>query len=128
MVGVGAVDGNQVELVPPYTVRTGLRSSWNGATVSVLASWVGEQYSDASNTEYTSSAVTGVIPSYAVVDITVSYAWQSITVAATANNLLDSQYFTRRATSYPGPGIIPAEPRSLFLTLEWNGDLVTRNR
>ncbi len=123
-----AVDGNQVELVPPYTVRTGLRSSWKGATVSLLASWVGEQYSDASNTEYTSSAVTGVIPSYAVVDLTVSYVWQSITIAATANNLLDSQYFTRRATSYPGPGIIPAEPRSLFLTVAWNGDLVTRNR
>ena len=123
-----AVDGNQVELVPPYTVRTGVRSTWEGATVSVLASWVGEQYSDASNTEYTSSAVTGVIPAYAVVDLSVAYAWEAVTITATANNLLNSQYFTRRATSYPGPGIIPAEPRTLFLTVAWNGDLVTRNR
>jgi Fe(3+) dicitrate transport protein len=27
------------------------------------------------------------------------------------NNLLDERYFTRRASSYPGPGLIPSDGR-----------------
>ena len=37
-----------------------------------------------------------------------------------ANNLLDAAYFTRRATGYPGPGIIPSQGRSFYLTLGIN--------
>ena len=33
------------------------------------------------------------------------------------NNLLNEAYFTRRATGYPGPGIIPAEGRSFYGTV-----------
>jgi Fe(3+) dicitrate transport protein len=32
--------------------------------------------------------------------------------------MLNQQYFTQRATGYPGPGIIPALPRSYYMTLE----------
>jgi Fe(3+) dicitrate transport protein len=28
-------------------------------------------------------------------------------------------YFTRRATGYPGPGIIPSDARSFFVTLSF---------
>ena len=34
------------------------------------------------------------------------------------NNILNEYYFTRRATGYPGPGIIPSEPRSYYLTIQ----------
>jgi Fe(3+) dicitrate transport protein len=34
------------------------------------------------------------------------------------NNALNEQYFTRRAESYPGPGIIPADGRAFFLSLQ----------
>jgi Fe(3+) dicitrate transport protein len=34
------------------------------------------------------------------------------------NNILDKRYFTRRATGYPGPGIIPSVPRSVYLTVQ----------
>jgi Fe(3+) dicitrate transport protein len=27
-------------------------------------------------------------------------------------------YFTRRATGYPGPGILPSDGRSYFMTLQ----------
>ena len=123
-----SVSGNKVEFVPPYTIRTGVRTQWSGFSASLLASWVGEHYSDASNTEFSSSAVVGRIPAYAVMDLSVAYTIAAFTVSATANNLLDASYFTRRATSYPGPGIIPAEPRSLFLTVAWNGDIITTER
>ena len=31
---------------------------------------------------------------------------------------LDNHYFVRRATGYPGPGIIPSPPRNYYITLE----------
>lgn len=122
-----AVDGKQVEFVPSYTIRTGLRSWWQGASASVMVHAVGAHYSDASNTTFTASAVTGVIPSYVVADVTLGYQWESMVVSATINNVLDRSYFTRRAVSYPGPGIIPAEPRTIVLTMSWNGDIITNS-
>ncbi len=35
------------------------------------------------------------------------------------NNILNNFYFTRRATGYPGPGIIPSPPRNFYLTLQY---------
>ena len=34
------------------------------------------------------------------------------------NNILDNHYFVRRATGYPGPGIIPSPPRNYYITLQ----------
>jgi len=34
------------------------------------------------------------------------------------NNFTDNKYFTRRASGYPGPGIIPSDFRSYYTTLE----------
>jgi Fe(3+) dicitrate transport protein len=31
--------------------------------------------------------------------------------------VLSEKYFTRRAGGYPGPGIMPAEPRNFFITV-----------
>ncbi len=120
-----AVDGKQVEFVPSYTIRTGLRSWWQGVSASVMVHAVGEHFTDASNTTLTATAVTGVIPSYVVADVTLGYQWESVVVSATINNFLDRSYFTRRAVSYPGPGIIPAEPRTIVMTVSWNGDIIT---
>jgi Fe(3+) dicitrate transport protein len=33
------------------------------------------------------------------------------------NNVLDERYFTRRAGGYPGPGALPADGRSLFISI-----------
>ena len=35
------------------------------------------------------------------------------------NNLLNTSYFTRRATGYPGPGIIPSQPRTFYGLLQF---------
>jgi len=34
------------------------------------------------------------------------------------NNLADAKYFTRRADSYPGPGIVPSDGRGFYLTVQ----------
>lgn len=112
-----SIDGNNVEYVPPYLVRAGLNVREGGLRFSFLWSFVGSQYSDASNAEFTASAVSGTIPAYNVADITVGYAFGAMSVDLSCNNVFDASYFTRRAESYPGPGIIPAEPRSFFLSV-----------
>lgn len=33
------------------------------------------------------------------------------------NNLTDASYFTRRAGGYPGPGALPADGRTFFISL-----------
>jgi len=113
-----SIDGNAVEYVPSYVLRTGLNVKEGGFRISLLFSFIGKQFSDASNAEYTASAVSGSIPAYSVADITVGYTFGAISVDASCNNVLGSSYFTRRADSYPGPGIVPAEPRSFFVTVK----------
>jgi Fe(3+) dicitrate transport protein len=50
-------------------------------------------------------------------DLALNYAYKKISVATGINNLLNTNYFTRRADGYPGPGIIPSDGRSIYLTL-----------
>ena len=77
-----------------------------------------EQFTDASNSiDSNLSGVVGVLPSYSVLDISLSYKYQNLKVETGINNVLDNAYFTRRATGYPGPGIIPSPPQNIYLTV-----------
>ena len=51
-------------------------------------------------------------------DLSISYYFKNFTFESGINNLLNEKYFTRRATGYPGPGIIPSSPRTFYLTVE----------
>jgi Fe(3+) dicitrate transport protein len=116
--GDAAYNGNWVELVPPVTLKTGLRyyhSSWR---FSVLASYVHKQYSDATNAISDPDAVAGIIPSYYVIDLSATYEMnKKIQFKGGINNVTNNHYFTRRATGYPGPGIIPSDGISFYLTV-----------
>lgn len=107
----------QVELVPPVTLRTGLTYRHQDFRASFIWAYTAEHFTDATNARRTASAVNGIIPAYQVADLSVGYKWRFLSLEASCNNLLDARYFTRRAEAYPGPGIIPAEGRSFFLTL-----------
>ena len=52
-------------------------------------------------------------------DLTASYTYKQLTFSTSLNNLTNNMYFTRRATGYPGPGIIPAEGLRVTGTLSW---------
>jgi Fe(3+) dicitrate transport protein len=80
-------------------------------------SYTGKQFSDASNAILTPTAIEGEIPAYSILDLSAKYDYKFLTFAAGINNLTNNMYFTRRAISYPGPGIIPADGRNLYLTL-----------
>ena len=59
------------------------------------------------------------IPSYYVADFSTSYKWGKWKLEAGITNFTNNRYFTRRATGYPGPGIIPSDTRTFYSTLEF---------
>ena len=82
-----------------------------------------EQFTDPQNSRIADKSANefglrGSIPSYSVMDASFSYNLNKFTLETGINNLLNQSYFTRRATGYPGPGIIPSDPRSFYLTVE----------
>jgi Fe(3+) dicitrate transport protein len=85
---------------------------------NVMYSYTHQHFSDASNAILTATAVEGIIPSYSVIDLGLRYDWKRFSFQLSVNNLLNEQYFTRRAESYPGPGIIPSDGRGFYGTIQ----------
>lgn len=86
--------------------------------LTAQVSSVSETYSDANNTiTPTANGNTGLIPAYTVVDLTATYKFnKGLNLKAGMNNLFDEIYFTRRAGGYPGPGALPADGRTFFIS------------
>ncbi|HYC86453.1 MAG TPA: TonB-dependent receptor, partial [Chryseosolibacter sp.] len=86
---------------------------------SLQYTYMSSQYSDATNAvDGGVSAVIGTIPAYYVMDLSLSYQLGKFRVEGSVNNLTDKMYFTRRATGYPGPGILPSDGRTYYLTMQ----------
>jgi Fe(3+) dicitrate transport protein len=114
-----AYENKKVELAPNIIFKTGLSYKTNRFSISYQFSFTGSQFTDATNSPFTSNAINGTIPAYHTMDISTEYKISKIfTVSGSINNLANNMYFTRRADSYPGPGIIPSDGRSFFLTLQ----------
>jgi len=113
------INNNKVEMVPPAVIRNGLTWKYKKIKFSGQYSFTQEHFSDASNAIRTSTAVEGLIPSYSVLDFSASWNWKNWTLEGSLNNALDERYFTRRAESYPGPGIIPADGRNFTITAQY---------
>jgi Fe(3+) dicitrate transport protein len=113
------VKGNEVEFVPRLNLKSGVRVEYKNFKGSFQYTHLSSQYTDASNaTEGGVSAVVGLIPSYSVLDVSLSYQYKKWKLEGSVNNVADTMYFTRRATGYPGPGILPSDGRSFFVTVE----------
>lgn len=115
---VTAFAGKRVENVPMINYKTGMSVKKGGFSCGVQFNYNSQQFTDATNAEYYADATVGEIPAYYVMDLSTSYTWKRLKLEGSINNLTDQLYFTRRATGYPGPGIIPAERRMFFMTLQ----------
>jgi len=114
------ITGNQVEFVPKVNLKTGLALGYNKFKTSIQYSFLSDQFSDATNaTEGGVSAVVGLIPAYHILDLSLSYEFKKFKLEGSVNNLTNAIYFTRRATGYPGPGILPSDGRGVYLTLQF---------
>ncbi len=113
------VKGKEVENAPSHIFRGGITAGYKNFLVTGQLSYVGKTYSDAANTELpTVNWQGGLIPSYTVTDLTATYKFsKGINVKAGINNLFDEKYFTRRAGGYPGPGALPGDGRTAFISI-----------
>lgn len=113
------IEGNKVEFVPDLNLKTGFRFAYQNFGASMQYTYLSSQFTDATNSvEASLSGVIGEIPQYDILDFSMSYRYKNFKLETGVNNLLDEHYFTRRATGYPGPGIIPSAPRNWYATLE----------
>jgi Fe(3+) dicitrate transport protein len=114
---VGPNEGKRVEYAPRWTIRNGF--SWQYKIISTTLAWtyVDGVYTDSRNTVFSAAATSGKINSYHVLDGSLAIQLpKQFSVKLSANNITNNRYFTRRASGYPGPGIIPSEARTFTLT------------
>lgn len=117
------VKGKKVEFVPNVNLKTGLKFSYKNIQTSLQYTYLGAQFTDATNAKAEASgisAIIGEIPEYAILDASLNYTFAKgkFKLETGVNNVLNKTYFTRRATGYPGPGIIPSPPRNVYATLQ----------
>jgi Fe(3+) dicitrate transport protein len=113
-----SIAGNKVELVPDINIKTGLNYKWDNFSSTLQFTYLSEQFTEATNAERTATGVDGIIPSFHVLDLSAKYKYKFAQLEAGINNLTNNYYFTRRATGYPGPGIIPSAGRNFYVTLD----------
>lgn len=116
------VTGNKVEFIPLLNLKTGLRFGYKDLYLSGQWTYLGQQYTDVQNSGIPEdgdvrNGLVGEIPAYGILDISLSYTLNRWKLETGINNVLNRQYFTRRATGYPGPGIIPSDGRGGYLTV-----------
>ncbi|MBL7732532.1 MAG: TonB-dependent receptor [Chitinophagaceae bacterium] len=111
--------GKKVENAPEHIFRGGISAGYKNVLLTTQVSYVGETFSDANNTVTpTANGNTGLIPSYTITDLTLTCKFsKGLNVKAGVNNLFDEKYFTRRAGGYPGPGALPGDGRTFFVSV-----------
>ncbi len=108
----------KVENAPNNIIRSGITFSYKGLILTTQLSHVSSAFADANNTlTPTVNGQIGLIPAYTVADITVTWRWaKNYNIKMGINNLTNKNYFTRRAGGYPGPGVLPSDGRSVFVS------------
>lgn len=116
------IEGNKVEFVPLLNTKTGTTVGYKNFKISLQCTYLSSQFTDSNNSTTNENdntyGIFGEIPSYYVADLSASYSWKFLKLEAGINNFTNNYYFTRRATGYPGPGILPSEPRTFYTTLQ----------
>ena len=110
--------GNHVEGVPDWINRAGLDIRFKTFSSRLQFTHISEKYNDANNTIFDPVGTSGLIPSYSITDW--SFKWKIFDhyhFSGSINNLMNAKYFSRRIPFYPGPGILPGDGRTFYLTL-----------
>lgn len=119
---INGVEGNEVEFIPLVNLKAGINFGIRNLSGSLQYTFLSEQFTDASNARQNrndnQSGIQGEIPAYEIFDLSLSYSFKKLKLETGINNFLNKDYFTRRATGYPGPGIIPSPPRTFYATIQ----------
>ncbi len=111
--------GKKLENAPSHIFRSGISLGKKNILLTTQINYVGQTFSDGNNTVIPSAISNiGLIPAYIVADVTLTYKVKSnVTVKAGVNNIANTNYFTRRAGGYPGPGALPADGRTGYFSV-----------
>jgi len=111
--------GNRVENAPRYIHNFGLSWGKKNISTTLQCRMSGKIFTDANNTTTPSTnGVTGLLESYKVFDLSTEYKFfQNYNFKAGINNIFNEKYATRRSTGYPGPGILPGESTTFYISI-----------
>ena len=111
--------GNRVENAPRYIHNFGMSWGNNNISATIQYKMSGRIFTDSGNTVAPSpNGQTGLLDGYEIMDFSSEYKfYKKYNLRAGINNLLNKDYATRRATGYPGPGILPGEGRSFYVSI-----------
>jgi Fe(3+) dicitrate transport protein len=114
--GASDFKGNDVELIPPFSIKTGVNFKYKTFKIAYQFAYTAQHFTDATNAILVADATRGLIPAYSVHDLSLAYTYKRFKLQTGINNLTNNYYFTRRAAAYPGPGIIPSDGRNFYVT------------
>jgi Fe(3+) dicitrate transport protein len=114
-----SIENKRVENAPKQIHRFGTTYYLKGFSATWQLSIVGDVYTDAANTETPNSTGTiGKLSGYKVMDASLSYKFlERYNLRAGINNMTNEKYATRRAGGYPGPGLMPGNGRTIFVSI-----------
>lgn len=114
-----SIEGKRVENAPQQIGRYGITCKIKSLSVTAQLNQVSDIYTDAANTETANALATvGRLEGYRVMDLSASYLFaEKYSLKGGVNNLTNAMYSTRRAGGYPGPGLLPANGRTFFVSL-----------
>ena len=108
-----------MENAPQYIHRLGATYYLKGFSATFQLSSIGDVFTDAANTETPNATGTiGKLSGYEIMDASLSYKFmERYNFKAGVNNIADEKYATRRAGGYPGPGMMPGNGRTIFVSI-----------
>ncbi len=109
----------KVEYAPNYIHNIGVTYVYKGFSTTIQTRINGKVFTDATNTESPDiTGRTGKIDAYQVYDMSIDYKFsKSYNLKTGVNNFTNAKYATRRAGGYPGPGLIPGEGRTFYVSV-----------
>ncbi len=114
------IKGNKVESAPDLITRNGATIRYKMFSYSVLYSYTAETFADALNTvaPLKTTGAVGLVPAYGILDMNFTVRFSKyLELKANINNLTNKQYFTKRPTFYPGPGVWSSDGRNASVSL-----------
>ena len=114
-----SIDGNKVESAPDLITRNGVSFRYRRFNFSALYSYTAESFADALNTieSLKTTGAVGLVPAYGILDLNASFRFtKNLEARVNINNVTNKQYFTKRPTFYPGPGVWPSDGRNGSVT------------
>jgi Fe(3+) dicitrate transport protein len=68
--------------------------------------------------EPSATGAVGLVPAYGLLDFNSTFlVLKNITLRVNMNNITNRQYFTKRPSFYPGPGIWTSDGRSVVVSI-----------